>query len=60
MKKDKLKEVLTSRKFYAAVIALLFVFVGERAGLTAEQITNAIYTLVAYILGQGIADTSKS
>jgi hypothetical protein len=54
---DKLKDVLTSRKFYAAVVALLFAFLGERAGLGAEQVTEAVVILVGFIIGQGLADS---
>ena len=53
---DNLKKALTSKKFYAALVALIFLFVGERAGLTIEQVSNAVYVIMAYILGQGLAD----
>lgn len=53
---DKVKKTLTSRKFWAAMIALLFVFVGERAGISAESLTQAVTVLVSYIVGQGLAD----
>lgn len=47
-------DVLSSRQFWAAVVGLLVVFFGERAGLTADQITDAIYLLMTYILGRGV------
>lgn len=46
--------VLTSRQFWAAVVGLLVVFFGNRAGLTADQITDAIYLLMTYIIGRGV------
>ena len=48
--------ILKSRKFYAALIALLLIFLGERAGITAEQLTQAVNVLVAFVIGQGLAD----
>jgi len=48
-------ELLTSHKFIAAVVALLVVIFGDRVGLTADQITLAVETLIAYILGRAIA-----
>lgn len=47
-------DILTSRQFWAAVVGLLVVFFGNRAGLTAEQITEAIYLLMTYIVGRGV------
>lgn len=51
---NKFLLLLKSRKFWAAVIGLLFVFLGERAGLSQEDLTNAIYVLISYILGTGL------
>jgi len=53
---SKVGEVVTSRKFWAAMVALLLVFFGERAGVTGDTLTNAVAVLVSYILGQGLAD----
>lgn len=51
-----MKNVLKSRKFYAALIALLLVFFGERAGITGQALTDAIYILIAYITGTALED----
>lgn len=53
---NKLVQVLKSRKFWAAVIALVVAFFGDRAGIDQEMLTNAIYVLVAYILGTALED----
>lgn len=47
-------DVLKSRQFWAAIVGLLVVFFGNRAGLTADQITDAIYLLMTYIVGRGV------
>ena len=57
---DNLKQAFTSKKFYAALIALVFIFAGDRAGLSQEAVTSAVQVLMAYILGQGLADVRKS
>jgi hypothetical protein len=46
----KLAELLKSRKFYAALIGLVFVFLGDNAGFEPEQITNAVYLIVSFIV----------
>lgn len=56
---NNLSKALTSKKFYAAVVALLFVFFGARAGLDEQAVTAAVQVLMAYILGQGLADIRK-
>lgn len=45
---------LKSRKFYAAVVGLIFVFLGDRAGLTADQISEAVILIATYIGGTAL------
>lgn len=52
----KIPPFLTSRKFWATVIALALIFFGERASIPAEKLTEAVYTLIAFILGTGLSD----
>lgn len=52
-------KVLTSKKFLAAVVAILFAFFGDRAGIDQQVVTEAVYALIAYIIGQGLADFGK-
>jgi hypothetical protein len=49
-----MKNVLKSRKFWAAVVALILAFFGDRAGVDQATLQNAIYTLIAYIVGTGL------
>ena len=51
-----MSNVLKSRKFWAAIVALLLALFGPRAGIDQVQLTNAIYALIAYIIGTGLSD----
>lgn len=53
-------DILKSRQFLAALVALIVVFFGQRAGLTAEQVTDALYLLMSYIIGRGIQQSRLS
>lgn len=53
----KLYALLTSRKFYAALVGILMIIVENFAPefpLTEEQVSNIVILLAAYILGAGI------
>ena len=56
---SKFKQLLASRKFWAALIGLLLVIIKAWRPdfpLAEEQLTSVVYVLVAYILGTGIED----
>lgn len=56
---DKLNLLLRSRKFWAALIGLIMLFVKAYAPdfpLSEEQITEVITLLVAYVLGTALED----
>jgi hypothetical protein len=56
---EKLKQVLASRKFWAALIGLVLIIVkafDPEFPLAEEQLTAIVWVLVAYILGTGIED----
>jgi uncharacterized membrane protein len=55
--------LLKSRKFWAAVAGLLLIVVQEfmpSFPLDAEQVTNVIYVVVAFIIGTGLEDARGS
>jgi len=56
---DKISSLLKSRKFWAAMIGLVVVFVGDRAGVTPEALLNAVVVVVGYILGTAL-DTNSA
>ena len=56
---SKLKLLLTSRKFWTALIGLALVIIKAYQPdfpLAEDQLTSVVYVLVAYILGTGIED----
>lgn len=53
---DKLK----SRKLWATVLGSALVTIGTEMGLPQETVAGLVAILVAYLLGQGIADHGKS
>lgn len=62
MKTEKLSKIaalLQSRKFWAAFIGIIFMFLTEffpDFPISEEQVSNMIYLLIAYILGTAIDD----
>lgn len=56
---DKFKQLLGSRKFWAALIGLILIVIKAFAPdfpISDDQIVNVVYMLVAYILGVAIED----
>jgi len=56
---NKFIGIFRSRKFWAAFIGTIFVVLNEFLPdfpLDAEQVTNIVYMLVAYIIGTAIDD----
>jgi hypothetical protein len=53
---DKLHYLLRSRKFWASIVGLAVVIIGSRAGVDDQELTSAVLTIVAYILGTALED----
>ena len=56
---DSLKSALTSKKFLATIIGAVVVALGSALGISDEQTTKIAGLIVAYVLGQGVADMGK-
>ena len=54
--RDAIKTMFTSKKFLAALTGVIVVILGE-LGLYIPE--DALLPLVAYVIGQGIADHGK-
>jgi len=48
--------ILKSRKFWALVVGLVVVFLGDRAGVDLPTLTAAVAVVVSYILGTALED----
>jgi len=60
---DKLKALLASRKFWAALVGVVLVAVKAYRPdfpLTEEQLTNVVYVIIAYILGTAVETGMKN
>lgn len=53
---DKLYYLIRSRKFWASIIAIAFILLGPRAGVDQAEITAAVLTIVAYVMGTALED----
>lgn len=53
------KSLLTSKKAAAMVAAVIMQVVGKKIGLDEAQVQGIVYSIIAYIVGQGIADHGK-
>jgi len=52
----KLRYLLTSRKFWAAIAGLAIILIGERADVTSDQLALAAATIASYIVGTALED----
>ena len=53
-------QMLKSKKFWYTVIAVIVTFLHETFGLDPVQTESILYSIMALVLGQGIADAAKS
>lgn len=51
---NKLKALLLSRKFWAMLGGLTFLYLGPRAGVTEEQLQLGVGIIVTYIGGTAL------
>lgn len=56
---DKLNQLLRSRKFWAAFVAVIVAIFGARAGVDETQLILAVSALASYILGVALEDGLK-
>tara|TARA_R110000787_G_scaffold156160_3_gene270074 strand:- start:4998 stop:5192 length:195 start_codon:yes stop_codon:yes gene_type:complete len=54
-----LKRMFSSRKFLYTVVGIIVQLLSDTWGIDPEVSQNILYSLVALVLGQGIADANK-
>jgi len=56
---DTFKQAFSSKKFLAAAIGCVVIALGSALGLSEDQSTKVAGLIVAYVVGQGVADHGK-
>jgi hypothetical protein len=54
-----LKGFIASKKAAAMVAGILMSAFGKKVGLDESAVTSIVATIIAYIVGQGVADMNK-
>ena len=54
-----IKILLSSKKFTAMIIGIVATFLSTRFNIPEEQIREIVALVIAYIIGQGVADMGK-
>ena len=54
-----LKRMFASRKFLYTVVGIIVQLLSDNWGIDPEVSQNILYSLVALVIGQGIADVAK-
>tara|TARA_R100001129_G_scaffold43844_4_gene30051 strand:- start:1392 stop:1580 length:189 start_codon:yes stop_codon:yes gene_type:complete len=56
---DMIKVLFSSKKFTAMIIGIIATFLSTRFNLPEEQVREIVALVIAYIIGQGVADMGK-
>jgi hypothetical protein len=56
---DTLKSILKSKKAIAAIAGVVVTVAGPKIGIDQSQAEKIVALLVAYVIGQGVADHGK-
>ena len=54
-----IKVLFSSKKFTAMIIGIIATFLSTRFNLPEEQVREIVALVIAYIIGQGVADMGK-
>jgi hypothetical protein len=55
-----LKRMISSRKFLYTIVGIIVQLLSDNWGIDPEVSQNILYSLVALVIGQGIADSRKA
>ena len=56
---EKLKQLLSSKKFLVAMAGVVGVVLNSYFGFSEEKFMQVVSLLIAYIIGQGLSDFGK-
>jgi hypothetical protein len=59
LEKYILGQMIRSKKFWYAIVAILVQLLSDNFNLDPVQTESILYSIIALILGQGIADVAK-
>ena len=60
LEKFLLGKMLKSKKFWYTIVGIITNFLSDTFGLNPEELNNILMSIMALVLGQGIADTAKN
>lgn len=55
-----IKKMISSRKFLYTVVGIIVQLLSDNWGIDPEVSQSILYSLIALVIGQGIADTKKA
>ena len=55
-----IKKMVSSRKFLYTIVGIIVQLLSDNWGIDPEVSQNILYSLVALVIGQGIADSRKA
>ena len=55
-----IKKMVSSRKFLYTIVGIIVQLLSDNWGIDPEVSQNILYSLVALVIGQGIADSKKA
>lgn len=56
---DAIKGLIASKKALAMIVGVLMGLFGKKLGIDEDALTKIVGSIMAYIVGQGIADHGK-
>lgn len=56
---DTIKGLIASKKAAAMLAGIIMSAFGKKMGLDEQAVTSIVATIIAYLVGQGIADHGK-
>lgn len=59
MKDWIIKKMLSSKKFWYTIAGIIIPIIATKMGVDEQTVTNIVYSIIALVIGQGVADLGK-